>query len=71
MNNNKKIMIAIAAGAILGILFAPAKGSDIRGKINKKGKKMKAFLDSFSNCKESCRCKEKAMESMGEPVRDI
>jgi len=44
MNNTSKIIIAAAAGAvagaILGILFAPAKGKETRENIRKKGKQL-------------------------------
>ncbi len=44
MNNNSKILVAlaagIAAGAVLGVLFAPEKGADTRKKILDQGKKM-------------------------------
>ena len=43
MNKSGKILVAVAAGiavgAVLGILFAPDKGTETRKKINKKGKK--------------------------------
>lgn len=44
MNNLSKIAISVAAGAaagaVLGILFAPEKGSELRRKINERGKKI-------------------------------
>lgn len=44
MYNKSKILTAlvavVAAGAILGVLFASDKGGEIRRKINKKGKKI-------------------------------
>ena len=50
------ILAGLAAGTVLGILFAPEKGSDTRKKISKKGKdltdslkdKFNEFLDSVS-----------------------
>jgi gas vesicle protein len=44
MNNSSKILatlaVGFAAGAVLGVLFAPEKGSDTRKKILDRGKKM-------------------------------
>jgi gas vesicle protein len=57
MNNTGKIITAVAAGAaagvILGVLFAPAKGSDTRRKIGEQGKKITGNVkDKFQKGKE-------------------
>jgi gas vesicle protein len=64
MNNTSKILIALGtgvlAGAILGILFTPDKGSEIRRKINEQGKKIaddvqgkfRKGKEKFNNLKE-------------------
>lgn len=49
MNSGKVILGALAglvAGALIGVLFAPDKGSESRGKIVKKGED---YLDSVKN----------------------
>lgn len=50
MNNTSKVLVALAAGAVagavLGILFAPARGEETRGTIIKKGKQ---FAEDISN----------------------
>lgn len=46
MNSGKVILgalVGIAAGALIGVLFAPDKGTEIRGKIVKRGE---GYLDS-------------------------
>jgi gas vesicle protein len=46
MNSGKIIvgtLAGLAAGALIGVLFAPDKGSEVRGKIVKKGED---YLDS-------------------------
>jgi gas vesicle protein len=57
MNTSGKILAAvaagIAAGAVLGILFAPDNGSETRRKINEKGKKFADDVkDKFNKGKE-------------------
>lgn len=59
MNNTGKIITAVAAGAavgaVLGILFAPDKGSETRRKINDQGKKIAGDLKSqFEKVKGKC-----------------
>lgn len=51
------ILAGVAVGAMLGVLFAPEKGSDLRKKISKKGEdyaegmkdKFDDFIESFSD----------------------
>ena len=76
MNNTGKIVVAAAAGivvgAILGILFAPEKGSETRKKMTDEGKKFyddvkdkfRKGKEKFSDLKEDIeqKIKEKAGE---------
>jgi gas vesicle protein len=57
MNNTGKIVTALAAGAVagavLGILFAPDKGSETRKKISDAGKKLAEGVEkNFKKGKE-------------------
>jgi len=57
MNKTGKIITAVAAGAaagaVLGVLFAPDKGSETRKKITDQGKKMAdGVKDKFRKGKE-------------------
>jgi gas vesicle protein len=57
MNNTTKILTAFVigavAGGVLGILFAPDKGSETRRKINEQGRKIGEDLkNKFNEMKE-------------------
>lgn len=58
MNNTGKVMIGLlsmfAAGALVGVLFAPEKGERTRRKI---GKKSKDMLDSINDKLEDSKDK--------------
>lgn len=56
--NTKSVLIGLAtgvvAGAVLGVLFAPDKGSKTRKEISKKGKNIiDGFKEKFSDLVES------------------
>jgi len=54
MNSGKVllgVLAGLAAGALLGVLFAPEKGSDTRKKISKKGED---YADSLKENQTSC-----------------
>jgi gas vesicle protein len=54
MNDTSKVLVALAAGAavgaVLGILFAPAKGEETRGTLIKKGKELAEDISSRFKC---------------------
>jgi gas vesicle protein len=67
MKNSSKIFAALvvgaAVGAVLGIMFAPDKGSETRKKINEEGKKMSdALKNKYNEMKEKMNAVKDDME---------
>ena len=56
------VLAGVAAGAVLGILFAPAKGSETRKKI------LKAGEDNIDAVKEKLN---DILESLGEKIEKV
>lgn len=77
MNNSSKIIVAtaagLAAGAILGILFAPDKGSVTRREISDQLKKVADNVEaSYNKTKEKLNdLKEKVEEVISEKVEEF
>jgi len=77
MNDNSKVVVALlaglAAGAALGILFAPDKGSDTRDKL---GQSLKDFGDSIKEraadeINNLSSLKDKVVNSIKGKLRDV
>ncbi len=70
MKSVGKIISALAAGvavgALLGVLFAPDKGSETRKKMDKRGKKMADDLkDTFNAAKEKLEGLKEELKQAG------
>jgi gas vesicle protein len=67
MNTNKKILTAaavgVAAGSLLGVLFAPANGKETRKKIHDNSKKLS---DGVKNTIEKGKVKLDALKGKNE-----
>lgn len=77
MNDNSKVVVALlaglAAGAALGILFAPDKGTDTRDKL---GQSLKDFGDSIKDraadeINNLSSLKDKVVNSIKGKLRDV
>ncbi|MGE6218409.1 MULTISPECIES: YtxH domain-containing protein [Sphingobacteriaceae] len=77
MSDNSKVVVALlaglAAGAALGILFAPDKGSDTRDKL---GQSLKDFGDSIKEraadeINNLSSLKDKVVNSIKGKLRDV
>ncbi|SOD19795.1 YtxH domain-containing protein [Pedobacter xixiisoli] len=77
MNDNSKVVVALlaglAAGAALGILFAPDKGTDTRDKL---GQSLKDFGDSIKEraadeINNLTSLKDKVVNSIKGKLRDV
>jgi gas vesicle protein len=77
MNNNGKILAAlaagVAAGAVLGILLAPDKGSETRRKLNDQGKRFaEGVKNKIQQNKEKLNdLKDEIVQTVKEKVEDF
>ncbi len=65
MSAKRNLLIGMGVGAVLGILFAPHKGSKTRKKIAKRGTDLK---EGWENLKESVANK---IEKSGDSLNDF
>ena len=65
MSAKRNLLIGMGVGAVLGILFAPHKGSKTRRKIAKRGAELK---DGWENLKDTVASK---IEKSGDSLNDF
>jgi len=75
MKNNSKILVAIGAGVaiggILGVLFAPDKGTETRKKLGDKGKELaEGVKDKFNKGKGKLNRLQEGIKERMEAVND-
>jgi gas vesicle protein len=72
------LLAGVAAGAVLGILFAPEKGSETRKKLSGQGEDLKEsmkeqfnqFLDDISEKYENVKEEDADLSDNGKAVKD-
>ncbi|WP_432710952.1 YtxH domain-containing protein [Pedobacter sp.] len=67
------LLAGLAVGAVVGVLFAPEKGADVRGKISDKaGDLASSVKDKIQSVKEKLTAEsEKAVEVKDQVVDDV
>jgi len=67
------LLAGLAVGAVIGVLFAPESGADIRGKISDKaGDLAESVKEKVQSVKEKCSSEaEKAMDAKDRIVEDL
>jgi gas vesicle protein len=70
INGMNKLLIGFSAGLLLGILFAPAKGSETRESISSRGRDLKnKFNDLVDSITDKFDSMKEEAEDLAEPGR--